>query len=175
MSGRTFTDNAGRTWLIAVTITGLKRIKAMLGLDLVNDLDEVLVQKLLEDPLTLVDVLFVLCKPQADELDVSDEAFGVALGGNDEHKPLDQAADALIEGLVDFFRQYGRAPLAAALQKSKQATDRLQGILESRLDEFDPAIDAALEKANDEISRTLAMLGNGSTNSRASSGANPDP
>jgi hypothetical protein len=61
---RTFTDNAGRTWTIAINVALVKRVRGALNLDLFKLLDEGArpLGELLADPVRLADVLFCLCK-----------------------------------------------------------------------------------------------------------------
>lgn len=92
---KTFTDTQGVEWPISVTTAGTKRVRAMLGVDLFKVNDGSLFDEL-GDPVTLVDVLYVLCKPLADERKMTDEQFG-------EHVPpaaLDDIADAIVTGAI---------------------------------------------------------------------------
>ena len=58
-------------------------------------------------------MLYVLCKPEADERNVSDEDFGRAMAGD----AIEQATTTLLEELVDFFPKGRRELLAKALGK----------------------------------------------------------
>jgi hypothetical protein len=55
-----------------------------------------LITRLSTDPLLLGDVLFAICKPQADQQQITDEAFGEGLAGNS----IDDATGALLEALT---------------------------------------------------------------------------
>lgn len=92
-----FKDTQGRTWEVKVNIASVKRVREHLDADILNF--ESAIQRILSDPVFLVDVLYVVCKPQADSLGVSDVSFGEAFGGD----VLACAKKALIEGIRDFF------------------------------------------------------------------------
>lgn len=134
---RTFQDNAGRTWTVTVNVDGIKRVRSLLQVNLLDVLDDgcKLLADLHDDPVLLVDVLFCLCKPEADAQQVSDEEFGRSMSGD----ALLHAANALLEGLSDFFpnaRQ--RAAMKDLVAKTNTVVDRLLDHAETTLREFDP-------------------------------------
>jgi hypothetical protein len=57
---RTFTDNAGRTWIVQVNVAAIKRVRGLLGVDLYKLLDDGFqaLAKLVSDPVQLADVLY---------------------------------------------------------------------------------------------------------------------
>jgi len=113
---KTFTDNAGHTWQVVINVAAAKRVRDLLGVDLLEAGGGELLKRLAVDPILLVDVIYVLCKPQADAAQVGDEAFGEAMAGD----VIDTATTALLEELVDFFPGPKRAVLRKALGKLKK-------------------------------------------------------
>ena len=86
---RTFKDNAGRTWSLTLSVWTVKKVRDLLGVDLLDLGGESasaqkpgLLFRLISDPVLLVDVLYVVCKDQADSASVTDEQFGRAMGGD---------------------------------------------------------------------------------------------
>ena len=141
---RQFKDNAGRTWTIAVNVDSIKRVKALVKDDdgdpvnLLAAVEGRLLEKLVESPILLCDVVYALCKPDADTLNVTDEDFGRAMAG----EAIDGATAALLEDLSDFFPASKRPMLQTAVRKLAQlqqialdeAVKRLESpILEQRL------------------------------------------
>ena len=63
---KSFTDNAGRKWRVAVTVDTIKRVKALRDVDLLEAVEGKLLDRLIGDPVLLCDILFIVCKPQAD-------------------------------------------------------------------------------------------------------------
>ena len=66
-----FTDNAGREWHLYVDVNAARRVRRLCGVNIL-DIRGGLPQ-LAEDPILLVDVLYVLCKEQCEEQAVLDE------------------------------------------------------------------------------------------------------
>lgn len=132
-----FTDSANRTWTVTLNVDAIKRVRCLLGIDLLKVLDDgcKLLADLHDDPVLLVDVLYCLCKPQAESQSVSDEDFGRAMFGD----AILHAHTAFIEELADFFpsaRQ--RAAIKKVIGKTSQVVDRLLDHAERKIDEVDP-------------------------------------
>jgi len=161
-----FNDNEGRTWIISVTVDAIKRVRALCGVDLLEAIDGKLLERLVTDPITLCDCIYALCKPQADEQGVSDEDFGRAMAGD----CLEQATEALLEDLVDFFPQRRRDLLRGALSKLKAVEARALDLAEQHL--LGPELDERVEALLAQIG---AAPGPSSGTVPASLAATPDP
>lgn len=114
---KTFTDNAGRTWAVAINVATIKRVKDLLGLNLMEAVTGKLIERLEEDICQYVNVIYCVCKKEADEKGVTDEQFGEALAGD----ALEAATDAFLDELIDFFPQAKRLIFRKAFQKRKEA------------------------------------------------------
>lgn len=112
---KSFADNAGRTWAVQVNVETIKRVQGLLDVNLLEVVDGDLIERLVADPVLVCDVVYCVCKPEADKQDVSDEEFGRAMAGDAIHN----AADALLAEIVDFFPPAKRKILAAALAKMR--------------------------------------------------------
>lgn len=166
---RDFNDNWDRTWRIEINITAVKELRAALGVDLL-DVGGELLTAMIDDPVALCDVLYVLCKPQADKAGVSDEDFGRGLRGD----PIDAAVAAFLEELTDFFPSRRRRLMQAAMEKmqalQERATERAMEVLTG--DQLDRLVESKLdERLADAMQGTR---GEGSTSSPASSESTPD-
>jgi hypothetical protein len=138
---RTFIDNAGRTWTIAINVAAIKRVRGLLGVDLFKLVDDGFqpLSRLVSDPVQLADVLYCLCKGEADAKGISDEDFGRALAGD----AITLAADAFVEELVDFFPDArARASLKKVIDAGKQMREKLLDHAETVLATIDPATEA---------------------------------
>lgn len=134
---KTFTDNAGRTWTVTINVDAIKRVRTLVQVNLLDVLDDgcKLLAELHDDPVLLVDVLYCICKPEADAQNVTDEEFGRAMSGD----AILQASTALLEELSDFFpnaRQ--RAAMKDLLKKTETVVDRLLDHAETTIAELDP-------------------------------------
>jgi hypothetical protein len=151
---KTFTDNAARAWTIQVNVDALKRVKSLLEVDLMEAVDGKLLQRMLDEPILLCDIIYALCKPQADAASVTDEDFGRAMAGD----AIDNATQALLEELVDFFPQRRRALLTKVLDKLKKldslalatVTDRIEKI------DLDKVMSSAVAQLDNDLSALLA-------------------
>ena len=96
---KTFTDNAGRTWTVVVNVDAIKRVRGLLSVDLLSIVEGTLIDRLIRDPVLLCDIVYAVCKPEADARGISDEEFGRSMAGD----AIEHATTALLEELVDFF------------------------------------------------------------------------
>jgi len=149
---KTFKDNAGRDWTVAVNVASIKRLRDVLDVDLMGVIEGDLLQRLYADPVLLVDVVYVLCKPRADELKVTDEQFGQAMGGD----AIELATAALVDEIIDFFpnrrdRERARKVLAkftAAMERAQEGLD-LRGESPRLQRELDSIVESVGEPAGD--------------------------
>ena len=146
----TFTDAGGRSWTVDVVVSAVKRVRAILGVDLLDVANGDLLSRLADDPVLLVDVLYVLLKPEADGRGVTDEDFGRALAGD----VLDEASAALMKGLLDFFPSALRARALARMIR--------------RIEEDEAA-------RSDARTAALSISGASSTSSPDAPASTPDP
>lgn len=157
-----FRDNTGREWCLSLNGWQLKKLKELLGFD-ARDHESIF--RAASDPALLCDVLYVLCKDQADKDGVSDQQFGEALTGD----AIDSAADAYMQESVDFFPQRQRPALKALLAKMQQTQQRATALAEEKLNS--PAMEAmiarAMTEANQKIDALLAGMNTGSLSGTA--------
>ena len=163
---RTFKDNQDRVHELSVNHTSIKRVKSMLDVDLLTAVGGDMIEQLATSPMLLVDVVYVLCKPQLDQHGISDEQFGESMAGD----AIDGAAAALLGDLVDFFPQRQRTMLKNAIEKYHTLADKTVDLASSKLD--DPRMEkkllAKLERDLDQ-----AIDGLDSDSSGTNSGGTP--
>jgi hypothetical protein len=139
---KTFADNAGRTWTVAVNVDAVKRVRSLCSVNLMEIVEGDLLGRLANDPVLLCDVLFAVCKPEADTKGISDEDFGRAMGGD----AIEAATAAFLEEMVGFFPSPRRAVLQKALDRLRALEARALRAVETRLD--DPRL---LERIETEL------------------------
>ncbi len=148
---KSFTDNKGRTWTLEVTVATVKRVRALCKVDLnsIVELDKnnkpsaELLERLSSDPVLLVDVLYAVCKPQADKLGITDEDFGESMAGD----AIEQATTALLEEVIDFFPESKRMVMQKILFASRRFSEAVRKKLETELNsEFENRVVSALEQ-----------------------------
>ncbi len=162
-----FIDRRGRVWIVDIDNTTLRRVKALTDVRLLDAIDGDLVTRLSSDPLLLGDVLFAICKPQADQQDVDDESFAEGLAGDS----IDEACKALVDALVAYFPESRRRLLRKAADKQKMIEMRGLAAIEKRLD--DPNL---VDRIVEDLERKLAVptSSDSSSDSPASSESTQD-
>jgi hypothetical protein len=159
---KTFNDNAGRTWTIAINVDAIKRVRGLLDVDLLSILDGKLIERLYRDPVLLCDVVYAVCKPEADAKEVSDEEFGRAMAGD----AIEHATKALLEELVGFCPSpRDRANLQRVLETTWSVMDKARDVIEASL---------ATVNTEEIVAQVLATSGSSSGAAPASSASSPD-
>ncbi len=158
---KTFADNAGRTWSVSLNVEGVKRVRSLCEVDLIEAVGGKLLERITSDPVLLCDVLFAICKEEADTKGVSDIEFGRSLAGD----AIDLATTALLEELIAFFpTEAKRRVLGKAMSKLTSLQTRALAVAEARLDS--PELEREMEQA-------LSGIGNSSGSLPASSASIP--
>lgn len=104
---QSFKDEAGRVWLITLSVSAIKRVKAMCDVNLSTladaDSGDPLkpVADFVGDMLRFPDALYALCKPEIDAHKLTQDEFCDLLGGD----VLNAAQLAFVRGLIDFFHE----------------------------------------------------------------------
>ncbi|WP_442511649.1 hypothetical protein SH528x_003334 [Novipirellula sp. SH528] len=162
-----FIDRRGRVWIVDIDNTTLRRVKALTDVRLLDAIDGDLITQLSSDPLLLGDVLFAICKPQADQQDVDDEAFAEGLAGD----AIDEACKAVVDALIAYFPESRRRLLRKAADKQRLIETRGLEAIERRLD--DPKL---VDMLLSDLERKLGAptLNGSSSNSPELSESTPD-
>ena len=158
----TFTDNQNRAWAVDVHVASVKRVRSLLNIDLLQIVEDrcELLARLADDPVLLVDVLYVLCKPEADTRNVSDEDFGRAMSGD----ALEAGFDALLRGLEGFFQDARRRQAVTnVIAKTRRLAEMILDHTNTQIDQIDV----------DDAYAQLKTSGPSSTNAPASSASTP--
>jgi hypothetical protein len=59
---KTFVDNSGKTWTVTVNVGTVKKVKDLLGINLIEAITGDLIEKVETDICLFVDILYVVCK-----------------------------------------------------------------------------------------------------------------
>ncbi len=113
-----FTDAENREWTIRIDIPTIKLLREH-DLDVLGLFDEGFqgLEKLVSDPVRLVDTISLVCQDQIKELDMDADSFARALYGD----ALARAVDALVEGITDFFHDpKRRETIKTVFRKAKE-------------------------------------------------------
>ncbi len=143
---KTFTDNSKRSWDVEINVAAIKRVRDLAQVDLLEIVEGKLIERLIRDPILLCDVVYAVCRPQAEQRDVSDEEFGRAMAGD----AIEHATAALLEELVSFCPSpRDRKNLGRVLEATNRVMDKARDLIEQRLQsgQLDRMVDQALASA----------------------------
>jgi hypothetical protein len=148
-----FIDSQGRPWVVDVNVATIKRVKGLAGINLLEVVEGELVERLSSDPILLCDVLYSVCKPQADREGVSDEDFGTGLAG----EAISEATKALVEALVDFFPEPRRRLLQKAAAKFHQVQTKAFQMIETKLESSDIEVQI-MQQLKQELQQAIPSI-----------------
>jgi len=155
---------------MTLNVYAVKKVRDSLGVDLLDlgGADQPgngLLYRLIADPVLLVDVLYVVCKDQADQAGVTDVQFGQAMAGD----VIDAATKALLEELADF------TPSPRDRARARKVIDATWNLIDRAQDLLDAKAEKALPEAVEALLAEMSVLGSSSTSSPDSSASNPAP
>ena len=148
---RQFTDTKERAWEVELNVRQMKRVRDVLGIDLVNVIQAGrdgtvatdTLDRVANDPILLVDILWGLCEGQAKAAGVTDDDFGSSLAGDS----IADATRAFLDELVDFFPGARRLFLKKAVDLARKYETENLGVLEKVLNspEFEERLKTSLQ------------------------------
>ena len=167
---RSFKDNQGRQWSVEINVTAIKRVRGLTGEDLMQVIEGTLIEKLIRDPVLLCDVVYALCKPEADARSVSDEEFGKAMAGD----AIEAATTAVLEELVGFCPSpRDRANLGRVLQATNRVMEKARDLTEKRIETL--TSESELDKLVNRMVPEPLTSGSSSTSAPEPSASTPGP
>lgn len=151
-----FLDKDDNPWKIELDAYAIRDVRKECGIDLADG-DGAGLNKMADDPVLLVDVLWVLCREQAEKQGIKAEQFGKALIGD----AIDRAVAAMLESIADFFPRQKRDLIQTV--QAKNAKMRELGMAKALEKINDPALEsrvlADMEAELDaQIERSLTRL-----------------
>lgn len=153
---QTFSDKNGQAWAFEITVTDVKAIAGETGTDIYAIADDGFepLGKLLDDPVKVVEVLWVLCKEQAEERALSPESFGRLFSGD----VIEQAAEALLSAIIDFFpRARTREAMTKIVNKSRRLRDLLTDEAMEQIEALD--VDEEAERLKSTFTKSQGSSG----------------
>jgi hypothetical protein len=116
-----FTDRQKREWILDLDVYLVEQIQKKTEVRV----DQLIAEKaaglveLFSDPIKFVRVLWVMIEEQAAKASVTPEQFGRSLGGD----ALEEAANAFVESLTDFFPHRQRKVLRNLMAKGQEIAE----------------------------------------------------
>lgn len=125
----TFQDLKNRSWVLRLTAPLLKDIEQMFGVKLTS-FDKDPLSALATDPVMLVDVLYVICRDQADKVGITDREFGESLP-----EGLETPVMALRGAIINFFPPGKRSAIQRALLAAEEVSNKTLQKMVDHLDQ----------------------------------------
>lgn len=140
-----FLDAENRSWEPEVNVVTIGRVRSALKINLLELLlPESTLGERLTDPCLLVDILYLLCRDQAEKMGIDDVAFGRAMTPDG----IEDAWSSVLEGVVLFsprgLRPAHQKVLAKAKQYQAAAAAKIKTLVAGT--EFDAMLDRELER-----------------------------
>ena len=141
---KSFTDAAGRTWSLALTLGTALHVKNKLDIDLLQPEagEPPLLTRLGTDEMLLGEVLCALLEGQFETHKVTDADVRMAFDG----KTLLAAQKAFYDEMMDFFQSRGRTDRAKAVAAQATLIAKATAAIESKIEtmDLDRLVDGAL-------------------------------
>jgi len=152
---KTFKDNAGHDWNIAINIGTAMLVKDRLEIDLLQPEqgEPPLITRLGTDEYLLAQVISVLLESQFEAQKVDESQIYQFFDG----PTFARAHEAFYEELIDFFQSRGRSDRATTVQK--QMTMLLKGVkaAATKIDgiNMDAVIDKTMRKVDEDLKKLM--------------------
>ena len=137
---RKFTDKKDNEWFFDITIGTVSRVKKEMDLDILDMGDESFLKTIAGDPMKLGQLIYVLLRDQVEKAGIKEEDFYHGFSGD----TIDEATDAFLQALVDFFPKSERRTTQLMLAKTREVMEKSQVLMQQKLNEID----------TDELTRT---------------------
>lgn len=147
-----FRDDQGRPWMVAITVAAAERVRGLVTVDVTEDVEQSdgsVSRQTRKAPLDIIDtssiantlqilrsqygtvgeVLYAICRKQADEKKISREDFLDGLRGD----AIEAGVKAIEEELVDFFPPRLRKMVGLLATKMDEVAAEMLGQAEARM------------------------------------------
>lgn len=154
-----FKDAKGETWSITINGGTIKRAMDLLKVDLGEPLGGTppFITRFDTNIAFKVDVLYVVCLPEADRRGIKDADFAERLEGDS----LYEASRAFWEALTDFFQRLRQTHVVRAIQKQSEVVAKAYSMADETIasEAFDAKINSELAELGESFASTLQSPG----------------
>lgn len=138
---KTFTDTEGRLWNVKGSLGAFERVKTSTGVDMLDLPSTQNCLKQISDVFLLGRVLYAMCEDQCEARGITPEQFADGFNAD----VLVEASNGLLEEVVFFCRKDLRPAMQMALDKARQADERMIETMRSRVQFMEREMDLAME------------------------------
>lgn len=131
-----FKDDEGREWHLRLNHTLVAEIRDALGVNL-HHVDEQAkaLQRMAEDPVLLVNVVYLVCERQCQRLKISDEDFGRGFGGDTYQAAVEAFQEAVLLFTPPPRRDVARFAMSMTTGAMESATETVKQVLQKTMDD----------------------------------------
>lgn len=131
---KSFKDADGLIWDVVVNTGTAEAVTDAVGVNIFELYGDA-AKEVFSNPILLVNVIYVLCRKQAEGRNISDVRFGELLVGD----VIEDAATALLEAVSDFFPSGRRKIMQSMLKKSQAAATQMEAEALAKVEALDVA------------------------------------
>lgn len=116
---KAFTDSKNRTWVVDITVSAIRRIRDLTGIDFGNAkvfADQGTMEKIGLDVVLLAEVLYAALLPAITQKGIEKDDFCDAIQGD----AINEAQFALLDGIADFFPKAQGNLLKSVLRQARE-------------------------------------------------------
>jgi len=156
-------DAKGNVWELTLDFVSCRRVRDLVHVNLLS-MNTAVVFATLSDPIAVAEIVYAICKPQADARRISEPEFLRLM----EIEP-NSIADVLVRKLSDFFRRLGQPAKAAQMTTAQERATKLAAM--TTPEELERITNETFNWMQSQIRRNSS--GEPLTNSQASSESIP--
>lgn len=148
---QSFLDKNKKKWTIEINVGNARKVKAECNIDLINAIDfsagseKNVLQELHDDPCALVDVIWCLCREQAQKENVDEYTFATLFNAD----AIVAATDALVEEIINFSPPAKKAALIKVYQIARNFVGKQNETLNKIME--DPAFTQEIESQMNKL------------------------
>jgi hypothetical protein len=125
-----FQDTQGRAWEVTVNYGAMRRVRDSLSVNLMELVGGPLLERVTADPVLLIDILYWVLKPQADERKITPDDFAEIFDGDSVYA----ASMALRESVINFFPKDKREAALRMVERVDRMAEEMWQKMEQEID-----------------------------------------
>lgn len=140
---RVIKDLKGRQWELQITVGTIKRVRSKLDMDLYNIGDEGFIKTIIDDPIKLIELFWVILEDEVEKQEIDEAEFCKGWAG----EVIEIATNLFIEELIEFFPPKKRMPVEKMWKKLRSLEEKVYKKVEIEVENIseDDILDTAME------------------------------
>lgn len=147
--------SSGKTVDLSISAGSVELVKNQLKVSLVDLGSTGVIEKMMDDPMLLCNVMYLLCKRSCDEQKISADDFAYGLEG----KEIEECTRLFIEELINFLPQSKKTILRQSLKMQNELNQKMvessMAKMETMMGKMETMVDKEVDKMMVKIEETL--------------------